>query len=81
MNVALSRADVPRGTGYYIRDNDDVYVYWRDNTCVASCQMSTLDTVREWQEELLRLPLVLINLQMFPSCNCKVLQSIHGRGG
>ena len=38
MKVALSRADVPRGTGYYIRDYDDVYVYWRDNDCV--CIMS-----------------------------------------
>ena len=38
MKAALSRADVPRGTGYYIRDSDDVYVCWRDNNCV--CVMS-----------------------------------------
>ena len=38
MKVALSRADVPRGTGYYIRDSDDLYVCWRDNNCV--CIMS-----------------------------------------
>ena len=79
MKVALSRADVPRATGYYIRGNDDVYVYWQDNNSV--CVISNEHTVREWQEELLRLPLVLTKRQMFPSCSCKVLQSVHGRSG
>ena len=32
---ALNRSGVPRGMGYYIRDNDDVYVCWRDNSCVC----------------------------------------------
>ena len=32
---ALNRSDVPRGTGYYIRDTDDVYVCWRDKKCVT----------------------------------------------
>ena len=35
---ALSRSDVPRGTGFYICDQDDIYVCWRDNNCV--CVMS-----------------------------------------
>ena len=35
---ALSHFDVPRGTGFYIRNQDDVYVCWRDNNCV--CVMS-----------------------------------------
>ena len=35
LKTALSRSDVPRGTGYYIRDNDDVYVCWRDNSVVC----------------------------------------------
>ena len=35
---ALKRSDVPRGTGYYIRQDDDVYVCWHYNSCV--CVMS-----------------------------------------
>ena len=38
LQKALKRADVPRGTGYYIRSKEDVYVCWRDNSCV--CLMS-----------------------------------------
>ena len=35
---ALKCSDVPRGTGYYIRSQHDVYVCWRDNNVV--CVMS-----------------------------------------
>ena len=38
LKTVLSRSDVPRGTGYYIRDGEDVYVCWRDNSVV--CVMS-----------------------------------------
>ena len=31
----LKKSDVLRGTGYYIRQDDDVYVCWRDNSCVC----------------------------------------------
>lgn len=34
LKQALGRADVPRGTGYYIRVEDDVYVCWRDKKAV-----------------------------------------------
>ena len=34
---ALSRSDVPRGTGYYIREpgSEIIYVCWKDNKCVT----------------------------------------------
>ena len=34
---ALSRSDVPRGTGYYIKDSQSnlTYVCWKDNKCVT----------------------------------------------
>ena len=31
----LNKGNVERGTGYYVRDNDDVYVCWKDNKCVC----------------------------------------------
>ena len=35
LHDALSRSDVPRGTGYYIRHEGIVYVSWRDSKCVT----------------------------------------------
>ena len=37
LHDALSRSDVPRGTGYYIREpgSEIVYVCWKDNKCVT----------------------------------------------
>ena len=35
----LNKSNVDRGTGYYVRDNDIVYVCWKDNKCV--CVAST----------------------------------------
>ena len=34
LTQALGGPDVPRGTGYYLRVEDDVYVCWKDKQCV-----------------------------------------------
>ena len=34
LKSALSRTNVPRGTGYYLCEND-VYVCWHDSSCVC----------------------------------------------
>ena len=31
----LNRTGISRGTGYYVREEDNVYVCWRDNKCVC----------------------------------------------
>jgi hypothetical protein len=38
VQVALNRSDVPRGTGYYVRENSDGFVCWRDNKCMCGLQ-------------------------------------------
>ena len=35
LHDALSGSDVPRRSGYYVRDGGIVYVSWRDNKCVT----------------------------------------------
>lgn len=35
IHEALSRSDVPRGTGHYIREKGITYVSWKDNKCVT----------------------------------------------
>jgi hypothetical protein len=35
LKSVLSRANVPRGIGYYIHEYDDVYVCWSDSSCMC----------------------------------------------
>ena len=35
LHTAMTRSDVPRGTGYYIRVGEEVYICWKDSSCVT----------------------------------------------
>ena len=35
LKATMNSSDVPRGTGYYYKEQGNVYVCWRDNKCVA----------------------------------------------
>ena len=35
LHKAMKRSDVPRGTGYYVRDGQEVYTCWKDSGCVT----------------------------------------------
>ena len=35
LHKAMKRSDVPHGTGYYVRDGQEVYTCWKDSGCVT----------------------------------------------
>ena len=82
LKVALSRTDVPRGTGYYIRDRDDVYICWRAITvCIMSNEHPGHSEGMVSRAAKTSFHWCLPNCRCSHSCTCKVLQSVYGRSG